>query len=62
MKNVRGGERMKKLNKKFRKNENTVETYDTLCGCGCMCSYCAATWESQYDWNSENLFKDARDA
>lgn len=40
---------MKKLEKNFRRHENTVEMFSCLCTCGnnCSCAYCAATWASQ---------------
>ena len=39
---------MKKLEKKFSKQRNTIEAYACMCNevC-CACSYCAATWGSQ---------------
>ncbi len=39
---------MKKLEKRFTKQRNTIEAY--VCECNkvcCPCSYCAATWNSQ---------------
>lgn len=43
---------MKKLERRFKKQRNTVETY-VCCGCPaggvcCPCAYCAATWYSQH--------------
>lgn len=40
---------MKKLNKNMKKNRNTIESFGCSCRCGCPCSYCAATWVSQYN-------------
>lgn len=40
---------MKKLEKKFRKQRNTIESFlgPGKCGCGCPCNYCASTWSAQ---------------
>lgn len=40
---------MKKLERRFKKQRNTVEAY-VWCNCTgvcCPCAYCAATWMSQ---------------
>lgn len=41
---------MKKLEKRFSKKRNTVESYNIVkCHCYCPCNYCAATYEAQYN-------------
>ncbi len=40
---------MKKLEKRFRKQSNTIQAYicESCKSHCCPCSYCAATWSSQ---------------
>lgn len=37
----------KKLEKRYKKQRNTIESFTGICGCGCPCAYCASTWASQ---------------
>ena len=52
---------MKKLEKRFNKKRNTVEAYYIPCGCICMCNYCAAYYESQFEADAIRLARSARD-
>lgn len=52
---------MKKLEKRFSKKRNTVEAYGNICFCRCVCSYCAAYYESQYDADIVRISKNVRD-
>ncbi len=53
---------MKKLEKRFNKKRNTVEAYGNICYCNCVCHYCAAYYESQYDADVVRISKSGRDA
>lgn len=47
-----GGCFMKKLEKRFVKQPNTVEAYACMCSCSCTCdAYCSAAWEVQQEAN-----------
>lgn len=48
---------MKKLEKKFKKQRNTIESFTGpgKCRCGCPCSYCASTWASQHNADTSRV-------
>lgn len=48
---------MKKLEKKFKKQRNTIESFvgPGRCTCGCPCAYCAGTWSSQSNADADRV-------
>lgn len=46
---------MKKLEKKFKKRRNTIESFTGDCRCGCPCAYCAATWVAQHNADTNRV-------
>lgn len=48
----------KKLEKRFIRRQNTVDAYGMTCSCTCNAAYCAATWQTEDDWEAKQNFSD----